>query len=71
MSKSEINYKTIREQNVRTLLEIRDDPEAPASVKIQAIQTMSKIMAENPVEDDETSAASIMEKIRGQKKNEI
>ncbi len=71
MSKSEINYKTIREQNVRTLLEIRDDPEAPASVKIQAIQTMSKIMAENPVEDDETSAASIMEKIRGQKKNGI
>ncbi|MCQ2308035.1 MAG: hypothetical protein MJ000_10830 [Bacteroidales bacterium] len=71
MSKSEINYKTIREQNVRTLLEIRDDPEAPPSVKIQAIQTMSKIMAENPVEDDETSAASIMEKIRGQKKNGI
>lgn len=63
-----MDYKQIREDNLRKLLEIRDAEETSPAVQIQAIQTIGKILADiEPVE--ETAAPtekSILAMIRGQ-----
>ena len=64
-----MDYKVIREQNVECLLQIRDDPDTPPAVRIQAIQGILRILAEcAPVEDNRPTEADIMNKIRGVKK---
>lgn len=58
------------QKNIKKLIEIRDDPNTAPAVRIQAIQTMQKIMDtlgainadKAPTEDD------IMKKIRSAKK---
>ena len=58
------------EQNIKTLIKIRDDVETSPAVRIQAIQTMQKIMdalganqsEKLPSEDD------VINSIRGSKK---
>lgn len=63
-----MDYKQIREDNLKKLLEIRDAEETSPAVQIQAIQTIGKILAE--MEPVTTAAAptekSILDKIRGQ-----
>ena len=58
------------EQNIKTLIAIRDDLETSPAVRIQAIQTMQKIMdAVGATQTDaQPSADDIMKKIRGDKK---
>jgi hypothetical protein len=57
------------ELNIKTLIAIRDDVETSPAVRIQAIQTMQKIMdAVGATEVDERpTAEDIMKKIRGKK----
>ena len=56
--------------NIKQLIQIRDDVNTSPAVRIQAIQTMQKILdnigASAP--DDKPSAEDIMSKIRGAKK---
>jgi len=58
------------EYNLKTLISIRDDVETSPAVRIQAIQTMQKIMdgigATNT--DNKLSADDILKKIRSGKK---
>lgn len=58
------------ETNIKALIAIRDDVETSPAVRIQAIQTMQKIMdnigAANA--EDRPSADGIMKKIRSAKK---
>jgi len=59
------------EQNIKMLIKIRDDLETSPAVRIQAIQTMQKILdnigaASAP--DDKPTADQIMAKIRSAKK---
>lgn len=58
------------EQNIKTLITIRDDPNTTSAVRIQAIQTMQKILdavgASNT--DDRPTEEDILNKIRGAKK---
>lgn len=58
------------EQNMKTLIAIRDDVDTSPAVRIQAIQTLQKIIdAVGAVKtDDQPSAEDIMKKIRGGKK---
>ena len=58
------------ELNIKTLIAIRDDLETSPAVRIQAIQTMQKIMESiGAVESDTRPGADdIMKKIRGVKK---
>lgn len=58
------------ETNIKALIKIRDDVETSPAVRIQAIQTMQKIidaLGANSA-DDRPSEADIMKKIRGAKK---
>lgn len=60
-----MNKKKEHERNVEVLMAIREDEDAPASVKIQAIQQLEKILNEGgPVENARPSAVDIMAKIR-------
>lgn len=63
-----MNYKQIREDNLKKLLEIRDADETSPAVQIQAIQTISKILAEIEPADEKAAPTekSILDKIRGQ-----
>lgn len=63
-----MDYKQIREDNLKKLLEIRDAEETSPAVQIQAIQTIGKILAdiEPAVESAAPTEKSILEKIRGQ-----
>ena len=58
------------EQNIKILVAIRDDMETSPAVRIQAIQTMQKIMdaigTNNP--DGMPTEEDIISKIRGAKK---
>ena len=58
------------QENIKQLIQIRDDVSTPPAVRIQAIQTMQKILdnmgASTP--DGQPSASDIMKKIRGAKK---
>lgn len=58
------------ELNIKTLIAIRDDLETSPAVRIQAIQTMQKIMdAIGATQTDSTpTPEDIMKKIRGEKK---
>lgn len=58
------------ELNIKTLIAIRDDVETSPAVRIQAIQTMQKIMdGIGATQADNTpSADDIIKKIRGEKK---
>jgi len=58
------------EQNMKTLIAIRDDVDTSPAVRIQAIQTLQKIIDAVGVvkTDDQPSAEDIMKKIRGGKK---
>jgi len=57
------------ELNIQTLIAIRDDLETSPAVRIQAIQTMQKIMdaAGASVSEDRPSADDIIKKIRSGK----
>ena len=58
------------EYNLKTLISIRDDVETSPAIRIQAIQTMQKIMdglgATNT--ENKLSADDILKKIRSEKK---
>lgn len=58
------------EQNIKMLIKIRDDVETSPAVRIQAIQTMQKILDNigATAADNGPSADDIMSKIRGTKK---
>lgn len=58
------------EQNIKMLIKIRDDVETSPAVRIQAIQTMQKILDNigASASDGRPSADDIMNKIRGAKK---
>ncbi|MBO7529855.1 MAG: hypothetical protein J6T37_08280 [Bacteroidales bacterium] len=55
---------------MKTLIAIRDDVDTSPAVRIQAIQTLQKIIDAVGVvkTDDQPSAEDIMKKIRGGKK---
>lgn len=57
-------------QNIKTLIDIRDDVTTSPAVRIQAIQTMQKIMDSIGATstEDKVTEADIMNKIRGTKK---
>lgn len=57
------------EQNIKTLIAIRDDVETSPAVRIQAIQTMQKIMDNvgASADDEKATADDIINKIRGGK----
>ena len=56
--------------NIKALIAIRDDLNTSPAVRIQAIQTMQKIMDNigATVSDDRPTTDDIMKKIRGAKK---
>ena len=58
------------EQNIKMLIKIRDDVETSPAVRIQAIQTMQKIIDNlgASASEERPSADDIMNKIRGTKK---
>ena len=58
------------EMNIKTLIDIRDDVATSPAVRIQAIQTLQKIMDSlNAVESDKSpNEEEILNKIRGSKK---
>ena len=58
------------EQNIKMLIKIRDDVETSPAVRIQAIQTMQKIIDNlgASASEERPSADDIMNKIRGAKK---
>ena len=57
------------ELNIKALIAIRDDLNTSPAVRIQAMQTMQKIMDAlgATVEDDRPSEGDILNKIRGAK----
>lgn len=58
------------EKNIKVLIKIRDDLDTSPAVRIQAIQTMQKIMESigAVANDDHLTEADIMAKIRSAKK---
>lgn len=65
-----MDYKQIREDNLKRLLEIRDAEGTSPAVQIQAIQTIGKILAEMapPVEEAKPTGKDIIAKLaRGEK----
>lgn len=58
------------EYNLKTLISIRDDVETSPAVRIQAIQTMQKIMdgLGGTNTENKLSADDILKKIRSEKK---
>lgn len=65
-----LNLDKETEMNIRSLIAIRDDVETQPAVRIQAIQTLQKIMAEmgSSASDNRPTEADIMKKIRSSKK---
>lgn len=65
-----MNLEKETEQNIKMLIAIRDDLETSPAVRIQAIQTMQKIIDAAGVADSSNrpTADDIMKKIRGEKK---
>lgn len=65
-----MNLDKETETNIKALIQIRDNVETSPAVRIQAIQTMQKIidaLGAN-VADDRPTEADIMKKIRSAKK---
>lgn len=65
-----MNLDKETETNIMALIAIRDDIETSPAVRIQAIQTMQKIMDNigAAASDDRPTADGIMQKIRSAKK---
>lgn len=65
-----MNLDKETETNIKALIVIRDDVETSPAVRIQAIQTMQKIMDNigAAASDDRPTADGIMQKIRSVKK---
>lgn len=65
-----MEIKNETQQNIKQLIQIRDDVTTSAAVRIQAIQTLQKILDSIGVSasDAQPSAEDIMKKIRGAKK---
>lgn len=61
---------TETQKNIKQLIQIRDDVNTSPAVRIQAIQTMQKILDNIGASagDGQPSAEDIMSKIRGAKK---
>lgn len=61
---------TETQKNIKQLIQIRDDVATSPAVRIQAIQTMQKILDNigASASDGQPSAEDIMSKIRGTKK---
>lgn len=64
-----MDFKDEIEKNLKTLREIRDDPANAGAVRIQAIQTMTKIMSDAGASaaPEKLTESDIMKKIRGKK----
>ena len=64
-----IDIRKQTEQNIKALIAIRDDLETSPAVRIQAMQTMQKIMDAlgASVADDKPTEEDILNKIRGAK----
>ena len=58
------------QENIKMLIKIRDDVETPPAVRIQAIQTMQKILDNMGATstEDQPSVEDIMNRIRSGKK---
>lgn len=58
------------QENIKQLVQIRDDVATPPAVRIQAIQTLQKILDSigASASDNQPSAEDIMSKIRSNKK---
>lgn len=58
------------QENIKQLVQIRDDAATSPAVRIQAIQTLQKILDNMgaSASDNQPSAEDIMSKIRGTKK---
>ena len=65
-----MNLDKETETNIKALIAIRDDVETSPAVRIQAIQTMQKIMDNigAAASEDRPTADGIMQKIRSAKK---
>lgn len=65
-----LNLTKETEMNIRSLIAIRDNVETQPAVRIQAIQTLQKIMTEmgSSASDNRPTEADIMKKIRSSKK---
>lgn len=65
-----MNLDKETETNIKALIAIRDDVETSPAVRIQAIQTMQKIMDNigTAASEDRPTADGIMQKIRSAKK---
>lgn len=70
MKKETVQLDKETEQNIKMLIKIRDDLDTSPAVRIQAIQTMQKIIDNMgaAITDERPSADDIMKKIRGAKK---
>jgi len=70
MKKETVQLDKETEQNIKMLIKIRDDLDTSPAVRIQAIQTMQKIIDNMgaATTDERPSADDIMKKIRGAKK---
>ncbi len=68
--KKKFDIDSETELNLRTLIQIRDSIDTTPAVRIQAIQTMQKIMDSIGVgqSDDKPKAEDIIKQIRGAKK---
>lgn len=63
-----MNKKQEHERNAEVLKQIREDEDAPASVKIQAIQQLEKMLNEGgPVDNSRPTCEDIMKQIRAKK----
>ncbi len=62
-----MDYKKIREDNLKRLLAIRDADETSPAVQIQAIQSIQKILAEvDPAaEEVKPTGKDLLSRIRG------
>lgn len=65
-----MNLDKETESNMKTLIAIRDDVETTPAVRIQAIQTLQKIMdaCSAATIEGQITEEDIMKKIRGKKK---
>lgn len=63
-----MDFRKIREDNLKRLLKIRDDDETSPAVQIQAIQSIQKILAEvAPAEEEaKPTGKDILAKVRGE-----
>ena len=63
-------YEKETQENIKNLVQIRDDAATPPAVRVQAIQALQRILDSMGAtgSDTQPSATDIMKKIRGSKK---